>query len=549
MNYEVRTGYLGRCWNHNSFTDSKLTEDGRNVFWFKSIEKVFGLMKQYSRVHKLLPDECITTEKSTYAEYLNEHTDSELSSLCSVILMLHPHTAGQCLSFGDTVIDQWQEGDWFLLGSSIEYSLSNISSTTLYSLIITGQVIYTGQLKDLFCFNIPDVKESNKSSHPIMMDVILPKVQTNTPLMIYMDNRYIDQLDDIKHDSDVISYLNSSGINIHLYEPLCSYIDASDIQYNRSFYSEFAGDVPPNSMRAAELDSIMAYAKRNNLTNITVHTCDYRVKEWYPYYEPAMNLVTNDLFLKCQLLAQDSTVLTPNFTKKFMCLNWRHTKHRQLISTFLCKYTSHLSWYFKSSFDVLSQDLFFDMASWEELYPELYNQLLDNTEYINEAGPFYIDKPVENSVWIDNPHFFNMWPAITTVIPSSSPALNNSQTPPLAEYYSDIFVDIINETRFAQPTGNFSEKVFQAIGYMKPFIVVAPPNTLEYIKSFGYRTFDEYWDESYDTELDHGKRMAKILLIIKEINNRKLSELQSMYASMTLILDHNYNLLKHSAHK
>jgi len=550
MNYEVRTGRLRRCWEYNKIANPSLTEDGRNVSWFKKIQFVFGLMNQYSKAHSLLQNECITTEESNYAAYLTDYVDAELASLYTVILMLHPHTTGQCLSFGDTVIDKWKEGDWFLLGSSIEYSLSNTSSITLYTLIITGETLFTGQLNDLFCFNIPDVKVSKKSSHPVMSDVVLPKVQTNLPLMIYMDNGYINHLDDIKHDNDVISHLNSSGIDIYLYEPLCSYTSTctGDIQHTQSFYSEFDSDVSSNSMRAEELDSIMAYAKRNNLTNITVHTCDYRVKEWYPYYSTSMNLVTNDLFLKCQRL-QEPSVLSPNFTKKFMCLNWRHTKHRQLISTFLCRYPCHLSWYFKSSFDVLSNDLFFDMSSWEELYPELYTQLLSNTEYINEAGPFYLDKPVENSVWIHHQQHFNMWPDVTTATPHNSPALHNGQTRPLSMYYSDIFVDIVNETRFAQPTGNFSEKVLQPMCYMKPFVVVAPPNTLQYVKSFGYKTFNEYWDESYDTELDHGKRMAKILLIIKEINNKTFSELQSMYASMTPILEHNYNLFKDSAHK
>jgi hypothetical protein len=103
---------------------------------------------------------------------------------------------------------------------------------------------------------------------------------------------------------------------------------------------------------------------------------------------------------------------------------------------------------------------------------------------------------------------------------------------------------VIHETRFAQPTAKFSEKVFQAIQYQKPFIVVGPPKTLEYIRSLGFKTFNDFWDESYDDELHHGERLAKIFDVLEQIINTPTDELHNMYDNMRSILEHNLNKYK-----
>ena len=43
----------------------------------------------------------------------------------------------------------------------------------------------------------------------------------------------------------------------------------------------------------------------------------------------------------------------------------------------------------------------------------------------------------------------------------------------------------------------------------RPFIMVGPTRNLEYMKRWGFMTFDQWFDESYDKEHDHSKRMEK----------------------------------------
>jgi hypothetical protein len=298
-------------------------------------------------------------------------------------------------------------------------------------------------------------------------------------------------------------------------------------------------------MQAEELDSIYVYARRNNLTNVTVHTCDYNVDKWYPDYADLLNLVCDDLFLKTQkkILGLNEK---PNgqFIYNFISLNWRFTKHRQLVSTFLASEEGKLSWYYKADFDTLKRDLFFDLESWSTKHPEHYAKLKNNCDIVQQNAPYVVDKNQAQSITVEDPKHVLMWPKVNDVEPGTTPALFNRVSNNLADHYFQVFVDIVNETRFAQPTGNFSEKVLQSIQYLKPFILVAPPKTLEYVRSMGFKTFNEFWDESYDDELDHGERLAKIFTLIDTIFAMSNEEQRQLYEQMLPVLLHNLNRYK-----
>jgi hypothetical protein len=156
-----------------------------------------------------------------------------------------------------------------------------------------------------------------------------------------------------------------------------------------------------------------------------------------------------------------------------------------------------------------------------------------------QNAPFTVDVPAVAPIEIDNPYYVDIWPNTELYKEGETPALRNIMANSLAPAYINSFVDIINETRFAQPSANFSEKVFQAMQYQKPFIVVGPPKTLEYIRSMGFKTFNDFWDESYDDELHHGERLAKIFDLIDQIMNTPLADLRTMYDKMRDTVQHN----------
>jgi hypothetical protein len=76
---------------------------------------------------------------------------------------------------------------------------------------------------------------------------------------------------------------------------------------------------------------------------------------------------------------------------------------------------------------------------------------------------------------------------------------------------------------------------------MRPFVLVAPPNSLKYLKLLGFKTFDRWWDESYDTESNHEQRILKIFKIIDFIQSKTIIELKQLWNEMRETLQYNKN--------
>ena len=80
-------------------------------------------------------------------------------------------------------------------------------------------------------------------------------------------------------------------------------------------------------------------------------------------------------------------------------------------------------------------------------------------------------------------------------------------------------IQIVPETLFNTQKTHLTEKVFKPIVMQQPFIIAGCPGSLEYLRSYGFHTFDSLWDESYDKETDSKKRMAKIMEVVEYITH------------------------------
>jgi len=102
------------------------------------------------------------------------------------------------------------------------------------------------------------------------------------------------------------------------------------------------------------------------------------------------------------------------------------------------------------------------------------------------------------------------------------------------------FLWVSNETHMENKLTLFSEKTIRAIIYMIPFVINGDIGTLEYLKILGFKTFGDFWDESYDLTENIEERQDKIIGIIKDLKNKNL---QKLYNQMRPILEHNRDLL------
>jgi len=110
-----------------------------------------------------------------------------------------------------------------------------------------------------------------------------------------------------------------------------------------------------------------------------------------------------------------------------------------------------------------------------------------------------------------------------------------------AEIHMQAFLQIVAETVFHYPNIYVSEKTIKPIIYKRPFVIVGSPGCLANVKSLGFKTFDAYWDESYDTMVDPEKRILAIMEIIKFICKKSIAELQELCYDMKDILEYNFN--------
>lgn len=103
------------------------------------------------------------------------------------------------------------------------------------------------------------------------------------------------------------------------------------------------------------------------------------------------------------------------------------------------------------------------------------------------------------------------------------------------------FVNLVTETIFYEDKIHLTEKIFKPIVARTPFLLLAGPNNLAYLKRYGFKTFSDYWSEDYDSLTNNVDRFAAVMEILEKLCNTPYHELVSMKRDMQHILDHNFN--------
>ena len=169
-----------------------------------------------------------------------------------------------------------------------------------------------------------------------------------------------------------------------------------------------------------------------------------------------------------------------------------------------------------------------------------------NLKYLDIASPEY--EPLRNLISEDdwNIHFPKLLELNKNIVDSENPEELSGFGYEFPETYKKSYVSIVNESFFYERDDIrvVTEKSFKPLTHFHPFIVVGSPGTLSELKKWGFKTFDKWWDESYDDEIDNGTRFTKCYELIKKINNMSLDELHTMYLEMIPTLMHNFNLMK-----
>ena len=77
--------------------------------------------------------------------------------------------------------------------------------------------------------------------------------------------------------------------------------------------------------------------------------------------------------------------------------------------------------------------------------------------------------------------------------------------------YKKSGLEIVLETLFDDTRWHLTEKTLRPIACGRPFILMATPGSLEYLRSYGFETFSDCIDETYDTIQNSSDRLRAVI--------------------------------------
>jgi hypothetical protein len=106
---------------------------------------------------------------------------------------------------------------------------------------------------------------------------------------------------------------------------------------------------------------------------------------------------------------------------------------------------------------------------------------------------------------------------------------------------ADSLVYVPTETVFFGRRLHITEKTFKAIALEMPFVLMAPAGSLAYMRQYGFKTFSNVFDESYDEETDDILRVEKVTKLLKELEDLGIQQRQHIHQACLEIVEHNFN--------
>jgi len=104
---------------------------------------------------------------------------------------------------------------------------------------------------------------------------------------------------------------------------------------------------------------------------------------------------------------------------------------------------------------------------------------------------------------------------------------------------------VVSETVWFGDRLYLTEKTFKPICMQMPFVLLSCGGSLEYLKRYGFKTFDHVWDESYDQESDNYLRIKKVGQLLKSLDDLSTSERKQILRHCETIIDYNYRHFYH----
>ena len=130
----------------------------------------------------------------------------------------------------------------------------------------------------------------------------------------------------------------------------------------------------------------------------------------------------------------------------------------------------------------------------------------------------------------------------------SSDAEQNNHTLMQSKFFNDAYWNIVTETfNHNVVRGFLTEKTFKPIANLQPFVIIGTYRSLRLLRSLGFKTFDDYIDESYDEIKDETERLKAAVNLSLNLARMSHEDHMLLMAKMKPILEHNQQLFQSAA--
>ena len=99
----------------------------------------------------------------------------------------------------------------------------------------------------------------------------------------------------------------------------------------------------------------------------------------------------------------------------------------------------------------------------------------------------------------------------------------------------------VTETVYTGRRLQLTEKSFKPIALGMPFVLSATAGSLAYLRSYGFKTFGKFWDESYDEEPNDLVRAEKVAAVLKQLDELSEEKKQELFQACWPFIEHNWN--------
>ena len=258
-------------------------------------------------------------------------------------------------------------------------------------------------------------------------------------------------------------------------------------------------------MQSTKLVKILANSEHSDIKQSIIK--EYGFLDWYYFFHGFAAL---EWYRDYQYYPQVET----QFSKVFISLNHLTTKDRSYRLNLVANYIES---------DILSQGLVSLHFTDTSIKQEVFNK---SSKLSLSAKKLVVKNllPLKTALTVD----------------TATPHGNMSAKLNLALETSALW-HVVSETIFYDKRLHLTEKIFKPIVARRPFILAAAPGNLAYLKQYGFRTFDQWIDESYDLETDPDRRIQMITHELARLCALSQNQLNDMYKEMQETLEYNFD--------